>query len=87
MTLSIRWHPDARNSLRELARRDPDLAKRIRQRMAAYAATSQGDVRKLHGGGNRWRLRVGSWRVIFIFAPPGTITVLTVAPRREAYRG
>jgi mRNA-degrading endonuclease RelE of RelBE toxin-antitoxin system len=86
MTLAIRWHPDARADLRELARRDPQLARRIQQRLTAYANTSQGDVRKLQGGGNRWRLRVGDWRVIFVFAPPGTITVLAIAPRRDAYR-
>ena len=86
MTLAIRWHPDARADLRELARRDPQLARRIQQRMTAYANTSQGDVRKLQGGGNRWRLRVGAWRVIFVFAPPGTITVLAVSLRRDAYR-
>jgi mRNA-degrading endonuclease RelE of RelBE toxin-antitoxin system len=87
MTASIRWHPDARDALRDLARQDPGLARRIRQRMAAYANTSQGDVRKLQGPGNRWRLRVGDWRVIFVFAPPGSITALAVAPRRDVYRG
>jgi mRNA-degrading endonuclease RelE of RelBE toxin-antitoxin system len=54
--------------------------------VTAYANTSQGDVRKLHGAGNRWRLRVGDWRIIFVFAPPGSITVLTVTLRRDAYR-
>jgi mRNA-degrading endonuclease RelE of RelBE toxin-antitoxin system len=86
MTLSIRWHPDARAALRDLARRDFAQARRIQQRMTAYAETGQGDVRKLQGPGNRWRLRVGDWRVIFVFAPPGSITVLAVALRRDAYR-
>jgi mRNA interferase RelE/StbE len=83
---TVRWDPDARATLRDLARRDPNQARRIRQRMAAFAASTQGDVKKLRGPGDRWRLRVGDWRVIFTFGPPGTITVLTVAPRREAYR-
>jgi mRNA-degrading endonuclease RelE of RelBE toxin-antitoxin system len=86
MTLSIGWHPDARVDLRELGRRDPALARRIQQRLNAYANTSHGDVRKLQGGGNRWRLRVGDWRVLFEFAPPGSIPVLAVLPRRDAYR-
>ena len=47
MTLSIRWHPDARAALRDLARRDFALARRIQQRVTAYAETGQGDVRKL----------------------------------------
>ena len=52
MTLSMRWHPDAQADLRDLARRDPQLARRIQQRLTAYASTSQGDVRKLHGSGS-----------------------------------
>jgi len=45
----------------ELARRDPSQARRILQRVAAYADTGQGDVKKLAGAEARWRLRVGDW--------------------------
>ena len=48
--------------------------------------TAYGDVQKLTGTTNEWRLRVGDWRVIFAFDPPGSITVLAVALRRDAYR-
>jgi hypothetical protein len=54
--------------------------------MTADAETGQGDVRKLQGPGNRWRLRVGDWRVIFVFAPPGSITVLAAATRTALSR-
>jgi mRNA-degrading endonuclease RelE of RelBE toxin-antitoxin system len=36
---------------------------------------------------DRWRLRVGEWRVRFILDPAGrTIYVLSVRPRGSAYK-
>ena len=87
MSWQIIWRRRASDAIDELARRDQAQARRIVQRVAAYAATGQGDVKKLAGAEARWRLRVGDWRVIFAFDPPGHITVLAVADRREAYRG
>ncbi len=80
------WHPRAAATVDDLARRNPALAQRIRQRIATFAATGQGDTRKLEGRSGQWRLRVGTWRVIFAFDPPGSITVLSVSDRRDAYR-
>jgi mRNA-degrading endonuclease RelE of RelBE toxin-antitoxin system len=54
--------------------------------VAEFAQHGQGDVKKLSGAGEHWRLRVGEWRVIFVFDPPGSITVLAVSNRRDAYR-
>jgi mRNA-degrading endonuclease RelE of RelBE toxin-antitoxin system len=51
------------------------------------AEFGQLDVIKLGGGGNRWRLRVGRWRVILALDnTAGTITVTRVLDRKEAYR-
>lgn len=86
MSLAVRWDPDARDVLRELARRNARLAQQIRRRVLSYAETSRGDVKKLRGAREQWRLRVGNWRVIFTFDPPGFMTVLAVVPRRDAYR-
>jgi mRNA-degrading endonuclease RelE of RelBE toxin-antitoxin system len=80
------WDPEAVSILEGLARRDPRLAQRIRQRVAGFAATGQGDIRKLSGGHGEWRLRIGDWRVIFVFDPPGSITILAISDRRDAYR-
>jgi mRNA interferase RelE/StbE len=82
---SVIWHPRAADALADLAKRDPATARRIRQRVAAFAQSGQGDLKKLEGRGSTWRLRVGSWRVIFTFDPPGSITVLAVSDRRDAY--
>ncbi len=86
MTYGVVWHPNGAAAIRDLARRDPALARRIRQRVATFARTGQGDIRKLEGRAGQWRLRVGTRRVIFAFEPPGSITVLNVSDRRDAYR-
>jgi mRNA-degrading endonuclease RelE of RelBE toxin-antitoxin system len=86
MSWSVIWDPRAADALVDLARHDPSMARRIRQRVNAFAQRGQGDVKKLAGAGQHWRLRVGEWRVIFVFDPPGSITVLAVSNRRDAYR-
>jgi len=47
-----------------------------------------GDLRKLRGSDDEWRLRVGRWRIRFRpdFAEH-VIVVLRVLPRPQAYRG
>ena len=86
MSWSVIWDPRAADALDDLARHDQSMARRIRQRVADFAQSGQGDVRKLEGRADTWRLRVGNWRVIFTFDPPGSITVLAVSNRRDAYR-
>ena len=84
---AVEWDEHASRDLEALARRDPRLARRIRQAVTAYATTGHGDVLKLRGYVNRWRQRVGTWRVIFTLEPQTRILlVLSVAPRRDAYR-
>ena len=87
MSLAVRWRQAATDELRALARRDPGLARRIGEAVERYATVRYGDVRKLRGATDRWRLRVGTWRVIFALDPPGTMTILTLAPRKDVYRG
>ena len=64
------------------------------------ADSGQGDVTRLTGERDEWRLRVGDWRVRFVqqtitrqLQPPGmgteeirTIEIRRVRHRREAYR-
>ncbi len=45
------------------------------------------DLKKLAGYTDRWRLRVGRWRVILrLDNRPGLMSVLRVLPRDTAYR-
>jgi mRNA interferase RelE/StbE len=51
------------------------------------AGSSNGDVRRLHGSGELWRLRVGDWRVRFHRDDSDrVISVLAVRPRGSAYQ-
>ena len=70
-----------------LARRDPRLARRIRRSVTAYAETGRGDVLKMKGYSDRWRQRIGEWRVIFTLDRASRmLVVLSVAQRKDAYR-
>jgi mRNA interferase RelE/StbE len=56
---------------------------RIDKKLDAFAATGDGDVKKLKGQLGA-RLRVGDWRVIF-YEEGETIVVVAVGHRREIY--
>ncbi len=64
---------------------DKHIQQRIRDAVLRFAETGHGDVKRLRGYDDEWRLRVGEWRVRFT-SPPGEITVLRVLPRGRAYR-
>ena len=74
--------------LAALARSDPQLARRIRRSVTAYADTGYGDVLKMKGYTDRWRQRVGEWRVVFTLDRASrTLVILSVALRKDVYRG
>jgi mRNA interferase RelE/StbE len=79
---SVEWSPAAGRGLRKL---EAALTLRITQAVDLYAATGQGDVKRLQGGGCEWRLRVGDWRVRFT-REERAIVVLHVRPRGGAFR-
>ena len=82
---SVRWEREAIEQLLQLTRTDRQLAGRINDAVYEYANDRRGNVRKLQGYTNRWRLRVRGWRVIFELGNDG-ILVLEVSDRRDAYR-
>ena len=67
------------------------ISRRIRERVFSaldrYVESGIGDIRKLAGRQDEWRLRVGDFRVLFQRnEAEQRIEVLTVRHRREAYR-
>ena len=78
----------SRRALRDLEDLDEDTRQLIMGRIRAAAADpASADIRKLGGRSDEWRLRVGTWRVIFeLNGRMGTMTVLRVLSRRDAYR-
>lgn len=70
-------------SARQWAKLTPDVRGRIDKRLAEFAETGHGDVKRLRGQ-DGLRLRVGDWRVIF-YEDRDTIVVAAVGHRREIY--
>jgi mRNA interferase RelE/StbE len=70
---------------RDLRRLDRPVAVRIVEALERLATTGQGDVQRLRGTTDEWRLRVGDWRVRFRYdTAADTIEVLHILPRGEA---
>jgi mRNA interferase RelE/StbE len=79
------WSPPA---LRDLRRLDRTVAARVLEALRILAEEQRGDIRRLQGREERWRLRVGDWRVIFTYdSDAHAIVILSVKPRGDAYRG
>jgi mRNA interferase RelE/StbE len=52
-----------------------------------YAEDDLGDVRKLSGSVDEYRLRVGDWRVVFRLEDGGRVMAISrVLNRRDAHR-
>ena len=77
----------SRRALADLDNLDPPVRERVIVALHRFSETNQGDVLKLRGRENEWRLRVGDWRVrMEIDNEQGIINVLRILHRREAYR-
>lgn len=61
-----------------------ELRQRIGDRLNALEAGFQGDIKKLAGAENKYRLRVGNHRVLFRLVGR-QIQVYAVKDRKEAY--
>jgi len=72
---------------RDLKRLDRQTQERVVAALERYAATGHGDVKRLKGEDDKWRLRVGSWRAIFTYLhTTNAVLVLRILPRDKAYR-
>lgn len=77
--------PRAERDVARLPPRDREAITRALELLPADPGRS--DLKKLAGSQNRWRLRVGGWRVILeLDNAGGTMRVLRVLPRGRAYR-
>lgn len=71
----------------DLERLDNRTMNRLIDAVNRLAVTNTGDVRRLQGvDPPEWRLRVGNWRVRFVFAyTERALGMVAVAPRGRAY--
>ncbi len=66
---------------------DRETALRLLRALARFLVDDTGDVKQLEGfDPPRYRLRIGSWRIVFRKSGGGAIEILRVRNRREAYR-
>ena len=79
-----RWYRRAESDLMSL---DHPVRRRITEAVRRFAETEQGDLRKLRGNEEEYRLRVEDWRVrVGLDHEQRIMHVLRVLHRREAYR-
>ena len=81
MRYRIEISEKAREQLRALPK---EIRRNIGQRMETMRDDLRGDVLKLREKGNRYRLRIGTFRVLFVLAGD-MIQVYAVKDRKEAY--
>ena len=79
----VEWTETA---LEDMAALDKGIARRVKQAVERFADTGAGNVKRLQGiDPPEYRLRVGDYRVR-LHQGGGTVQVLRVRNRREAYR-
>jgi mRNA interferase RelE/StbE len=71
------------SATKQLFKLSPQVRERISKKLDVFAATGQGDVKKLKGQTGA-RLRIGDWRVIY-YEEAGTIVVAAIGHRRGIY--
>ena len=73
--------PKAAKALKSI--NQPDKGRIVR----ALEKLPQGDVVALQGAHGLYRLRVGDWRIVFLYPAQDSILVERIAPRGEIYKG
>ena len=78
----------SRRSQRDLRQRTPEQRQQIVDAIEGLKERPMhGDIKKLAGSPEEWRLRVGEYRVTFALdRQAGEIVILRVLPRGSAYR-
>jgi mRNA-degrading endonuclease RelE of RelBE toxin-antitoxin system len=80
---TVQFRPAAAKDLNKLEDADFELVVAAIDRLAREGI---GDVVRLKGREQQYRLRAGHWRVRFTFERPNLILVSRILHRREAYR-
>lgn len=84
MSWEVQWTDRARKDLRRL---DIQNRQRVIRAVEQLAETEHGNIKTLAGKHGERRLRVGGWRVRYVFDPTvRSIRILHVLPRDRAYR-
>jgi len=74
----------AKQAVKTLERMDAASKHRIRQGISGIPS---GDIKRLQGSTELYRLRVGDWRVLFSYPDDNTVLIERISPRGDAYKG
>ena len=85
MKQEVLWFQEAVDQLFDLSSRQPRQASRILLTVRSYGRDGRGDLKKLSGTSDEWRLRSGDWRV-FCVMDGSRVYVTGIDNRRDAYR-
>jgi mRNA interferase RelE/StbE len=73
-----------KQAVKTLERMDATTKQRIRQ---GIEGIPKGDIKKLQGHMELYRLRVGDWRIVFSYPDNETVLIEKISPRGEIYKG
>jgi mRNA interferase RelE/StbE len=79
--MNIQYYKQA---VKSLERMDAPTKHRIRQ---GIDGIPKGDIKRLQGHTELYRLRVGDWRIVFSYPDKGTVLIERISPRGEVYKG
>jgi mRNA interferase RelE/StbE len=87
LTYVIRWRVAARKSLQRIQRSDSEAGARIRFAIAALAENPRPNgAKKLVGQKGKWRVRVGTYRVIYLIDDAAlTVMIYAIGKRGGVY--
>lgn len=84
MRYRVYWEHAAVDDLAEVFTSRPRDAQRIVVSVRMFGRDGRGDLKKLRGAGDEWRLRAGDWRVILTM-DRAEVWISQVDNRRDAY--
>lgn len=79
----IVWTEQAKADVRSL---DKPTAMRILSALHRFAESGAGDLKKLQGEREELRLRIGDYRLFFVYTGEKTLEIRHVRHRKDAYR-
>ncbi len=72
---------------RKIEKKNPKIAKEIKTAVKSLGNPFSRPYKKLEGKENVFRIRVGSYRIIYIIAKDKKeVTVISIRPRKRAYK-
>lgn len=74
----------SKRAIKAIAGMDKPTKQRIK---LGIEGIPKGDIKKLQGHTDLYRLRVGDWRIVFSYPDNETVLIEKIAPRGEIYKG